>query len=107
MRGATDNPLKIVLMSATIDLGMLSGYFGGCPTMTAQGRTFPVSQIFLEDIYQLTNYRLADDSPAALRSHRDQSFSKQVGKQAGMLLPLRTNKISNDVLSASKFGHLS
>ena len=38
-----------------------------CPVITTMGRTFPVQQLFLEDVYRLTQYRLAPDSPAALR----------------------------------------
>lgn len=83
-RANTPRPLKIVLMSATIDLEMLSTYLRGCPTMSAKGRTFPVEQFFLEDAYEMTSYRLAHDSPAALRQSRDQSFRKSVQKQAGM-----------------------
>ena len=77
-------PLKVVLMSATIDLDLLSDYFGGVPAMTAEGRTFPVSQVFLEDVYAMTSYRLAEDSPAALRAHHDGSFKRQSEKQAGV-----------------------
>lgn len=82
-RAHTPMPLKIVLMSATIDLEMLSTYLRGCTTMSAKGRTFPVEQFFLEDAYEMTSYRLAHDSPAALRPFRDQSFRKSVQKQSG------------------------
>lgn len=33
----------------------------------AAGRTFPVTRMFLEDVYGMTGYRLASDAPAALR----------------------------------------
>lgn len=84
-RASTPRPLKIVLMSATIDIALLSTYLGGCPTMSAKGRTFPVEQIFLEDVYEMTQYRLSDDAPAALLPNRDQSFRKSVQKQGGAL----------------------
>jgi ATP-dependent RNA helicase DHX29 len=61
-------PLKVVLMSATADANLLSAYFGGCPILTAEGRTFPVSCVYLEDVYELTGYLLPPDSPAALRA---------------------------------------
>jgi HrpA-like RNA helicase len=85
-RSHTEHPLKIVLMSATIDLDMLSAYLRGCPTMSAQGRTFPVQQFLLEDVYEMTSYRLASDSPAALRQRRDNTFRKSVQKQGGTSL---------------------
>ncbi|KAG2438593.1 hypothetical protein HXX76_005143 [Chlamydomonas incerta] len=59
--------LKVVLMSATLDAKLFAGYFSGCPVLHAAGRTFPVSRLFLEDVYEVTGYRLASDAPAALR----------------------------------------
>ena len=34
--------LRVVVMSATLDAGPVSEYFGGCPVVTSEGRTFPV-----------------------------------------------------------------
>jgi hypothetical protein len=82
--------LKVVLMSATIDLQLLSEYFGWCPRMTAQGRTFPVKQLYLEDVYEMTGYNLEADSAAAVRTRRDRSFQKQAQKQAGARGPAAT-----------------
>ncbi|XP_044488967.1 DExH-box ATP-dependent RNA helicase DExH7, chloroplastic isoform X2 [Mangifera indica] len=59
--------LKVILMSATVDSELFSRYFGHCPVITAQGRTYPVTTYFLEDIYDSINYRLASDSPASIR----------------------------------------
>jgi len=50
--------LKVVLMSATLDAGLYSNYFGGCPVLSCSGRTFPVERLFLEDVYESTGYRL-------------------------------------------------
>ncbi|GIM09480.1 hypothetical protein Vretimale_13310, partial [Volvox reticuliferus] len=61
--------LKVVLMSATLDAKLFANYFGGCLVLQAAGRTFPVSRLFLEDVYEVTGYRLASDAPAALRRH--------------------------------------
>jgi ATP-dependent RNA helicase DHX29 len=76
-------PLKIVLMSATIDLDRLAEYFGGCPTLRAEGRTFPVQQFFLEDVYEITGYRLDADAPAAIRGDGRSSIQRQSEKQSG------------------------
>jgi ATP-dependent RNA helicase DHX29 len=69
VRRQAGHPLKIILMSATLDSAKLSEYFGSCPTLHAQGRTFPVQQLFLEDVYEWLgdSYVLASDSPAALK----------------------------------------
>ncbi|XP_051147051.1 DExH-box ATP-dependent RNA helicase DExH7, chloroplastic isoform X2 [Andrographis paniculata] len=60
--------LKVILMSATVDSHMFSRYFGNCPVVTAQGRTHPVTTLFLEDIHEKLNYRLASDSPASIHN---------------------------------------
>ncbi len=66
-RRAAGFPLKVILMSATLDSGLLTEYFGGCPVLHAPGRTFPVEQFFLEDAMEVTGYVLAPDAPSALR----------------------------------------
>lgn len=61
------HPLKVILMSATLDAELISNYFGGCPALHAAGRTFPVQQLYLEDVYKATGYVVSQDSPVALR----------------------------------------
>lgn len=51
------NPhLRLVLMSATMDLEALSNYFGGGTVMDVEGRSFEVSIYHLEDILSKTGY---------------------------------------------------
>ncbi|XAR56314.1 RNA helicase [Bertholletia excelsa] len=78
--------LKVILMSATVDSDLFSRYFGCCPVITAQGRTHPVSTLFVEDIHENINYRLASDSPAYLRDdpssrEKDGPVSNRRGKK--------------------------
>lgn len=35
-------------MSATLDSHLFAQYFGDCPVLTAEGRTFPVTHMYLE-----------------------------------------------------------
>ncbi|XP_075476318.1 DExH-box ATP-dependent RNA helicase DExH7, chloroplastic isoform X3 [Primulina tabacum] len=65
-RASSKSNLKVILMSATVDSHMFSHYFGDCPVITVQGRTHPVSTLFLEDIHENLNYHLASDSPASI-----------------------------------------
>jgi hypothetical protein len=44
--------LKVVLMSATLDADLFADYFGGAPVVSIPGRTFPVTQFFLEDVLE-------------------------------------------------------
>jgi ATP-dependent RNA helicase DHX36 len=54
--------VKVVLMSATMDTELFAGYFGhkdeegrsvGCPHLSVPGRTFPVKELYLEDIKEM------------------------------------------------------
>ena len=56
--------VKVVLMSATMNTELFSGYFGrkdedgnfiGCPHLSVPGRTFPVKEFYLEDIKEMLN----------------------------------------------------
>ncbi|XP_050477291.1 putative ATP-dependent RNA helicase DHX57 [Bombus huntii] len=59
--------LKIILMSATLRSEIFSTYFKGAPILCIPGRTFPVEQIFVEDVYEKTNYVLTEHSRATRR----------------------------------------
>lgn len=50
----------------------IADYMGGCPVIRVPGRTFPVTPYFLEDVVELTRYRLDphSDSPYVARSKR-------------------------------------
>ncbi|CAG9464869.1 unnamed protein product [Pedinophyceae sp. YPF-701] len=73
-RREAGHPLKLILMSATVDAQLFSGYFGGCPVLQSEGRTHPVEVKYLEDVYEATGYRLQEDSPAAIRADRSGSL---------------------------------
>ncbi|KAJ1825599.1 helicase, partial [Coemansia sp. RSA 2703] len=42
--------LHVVLMSATAQSGLFAAYFGGAPAVDIPGRTFPVQDVFIEDL---------------------------------------------------------
>ncbi|XP_078384818.1 ATP-dependent RNA helicase A protein-like [Oculina patagonica] len=48
--------LRVVLMSATIDTQMFTEYFGNCPIVEIEGRSFPVQEYYLEDVIQMLNF---------------------------------------------------
>ncbi|WFC93979.1 RNA helicase [Malassezia brasiliensis] len=58
--------LKVVLMSATLDAGRISDYFGGCPMLQVPGRTFPVDEYYLEDVVEMCEYKPEPNSPYVL-----------------------------------------
>ncbi|OAE31756.1 hypothetical protein AXG93_4874s1190 [Marchantia polymorpha subsp. ruderalis] len=74
-RKAGGSPLKLILMSATLDSDLFSQYFGDCPVIKAKGRTFPVTTHYLEDVHDELEYSLSTDSPAAM--HNDYKANKK------------------------------
>ena len=91
-------PLKVVLMSATMNEQMFADYFAGkgrkvggggkgagagvgveCPIIRIPGRTFPVDDFYLEDVLKMTEYDPMRD-PSEQRSCRQ---ALQRAKDAG------------------------
>ena len=54
--------LRIILMSATIDTTLFSNYFNNCPIIEVPGRAYPVTEYYLEDCIQMTNFMPPPDS---------------------------------------------
>lgn len=50
--------LRLILMSATINADLFSKYFGNAPTVHIPGLTFPVTDLFLEDVLEKTRYKM-------------------------------------------------
>lgn len=63
---------RVILMSATVDAEKIAAYMGDCPVITVPGRTFPVTAHYLEEIVEMTRYRLepTTDSPYVSRRMR-------------------------------------
>ncbi|KAM0891598.1 hypothetical protein ACQ4PT_026306 [Festuca glaucescens] len=53
--------LRLVLMSATINADLFSKYFGEAPIMHIPGFTYPVAEMFLEDILEKTSYKIKSE----------------------------------------------
>lgn len=73
---------QVILMSATLDSNLLAHYFGDCQTLAAGGRTHPVQQFFLEDIYDFTGYRLDAEGPASLKHTPGSALQNKALKKA-------------------------
>ncbi|XP_059308762.1 DExH-box ATP-dependent RNA helicase DExH5, mitochondrial isoform X1 [Lycium ferocissimum] len=54
--------LRLILMSATLDAELFSSYFDGAPLVHIPGFTHPVRTHFLEDILEMSGYRLTPDN---------------------------------------------
>lgn len=53
---AAYSELRVVLMSATVDVSLFCEYFGNCNVVEVYGRVYPVQDYFLEDCIQMTNF---------------------------------------------------
>ncbi|CAF4752164.1 unnamed protein product [Pieris macdunnoughi] len=65
--------LKLILMSATLDAEALSTYFDNCPVVFIEGLTYPVTDVYLEDILKLTHYQIQKE---VLKKHKKQKWKK-------------------------------
>lgn len=49
--------LRVILMSATIDVTLFTQYFNNCPVVYIEGRTYPVQTYFLEDAVEMLGFQ--------------------------------------------------
>ncbi|EZA52393.1 Putative ATP-dependent RNA helicase DHX57 [Ooceraea biroi] len=71
--------LKVILMSATIKADTFSSYFGNAPVIHIPGKTFPVQQIFLEDLFEKTEFAFTRDS-RFIDKYRYKKVDEQLNK---------------------------
>ncbi|XP_023527583.1 DExH-box ATP-dependent RNA helicase DExH1 isoform X1 [Cucurbita pepo subsp. pepo] len=53
--------LRLILMSATINADLFSKYFANAPTLHIPGKTFSVTEFFLEDVLEKTRYNIKSE----------------------------------------------
>lgn len=59
--------LKLILMSATFDKDIFASYFDGCATVDIPGRAHAVKEFRLEDVLELTRYKIQEGSDCAVK----------------------------------------
>jgi ATP-dependent RNA helicase DHX57 len=100
--------LKVVLMSATIDATTISSYFDNCPILEVPGRTFPVTDHYLEDVLAETGYIPENTSgikTGSIKKNEDESTSdaddwSSIFQRVGSLNLGQKNKIIHAEKSA-------
>ncbi|CAG5083323.1 Oidioi.mRNA.OKI2018_I69.PAR.g10347.t1.cds [Oikopleura dioica] len=87
--------VRIILMSATIDTSAFSEYFGGAPVVEVSGRTFPVTQYFLEDIVQMLNYspevKIMNSKQRKRKKRNDEQNEENAEDQDALIQQDKTN----------------
>jgi ATP-dependent RNA helicase DHX57 len=81
--------IKIVLMSATLNQALFSGYFGGAPVIEIPGFTHPVQDFFLENI-------LATIHHSQTQEHSEDTLTK--AEWAQWQLPLLKQGFSEQIV---------
>lgn len=92
--------LKLILMSATLDAELFSSYFGGAPVVHIPGFTYPVRTHFLEDILEMTGYRL---TPYNQIDDYGPDRSWKMNKQAFRKRKSQIASVVEDALGAADF----
>lgn len=54
--------LRLILMSATLNADLFAKYYGNAPKIHIPGLTFPVSELYLEDVLEKTRYVIRAES---------------------------------------------
>ncbi|KAL7204806.1 hypothetical protein ACSBR2_017839 [Camellia fascicularis] len=97
--------LRLILMSATLNAELFSNYFGEAPTIHIPGFTYPVKAHFLEDVLEMTGYKLTSFNQI------DDYGQEKMWKTQRQLVPRkRKNQITalvEDALSKSNFENYS
>lgn len=92
--------LRLILMSATLDAELFSSYFGGAPMVHIPGFTHPVRTHFLENILEMTGYRL---TPYNQIDDYGQDKVWKLNKQAPRKRKSQITSAVEDVLRAADF----
>ena len=82
--------LKLVLMSATLSASSFAEYFAlpnapTVPTISIPGFTFPVTDLFLEDIIQMTGWRPQQAVEASAPAELGEKYSAQTAQAVGAM----------------------
>ncbi|KAL9324999.1 hypothetical protein ACSQ67_005644 [Phaseolus vulgaris] len=96
--------LKLILMSATLDAELFSSYFNSVSTMKIPGFTYPVRTHFLEDILEMSGYRLTPENQF------DDYGQERIWKMDKQVPRKRKSQLSSsveDVLRAADFNYYS
>ncbi|EXB30259.1 putative ATP-dependent RNA helicase DHX36 [Morus notabilis] len=98
--------LRVILMSATLNAELFSSYFVGAPTIHIRGFTHPVKVHFLEDILEMTGYRLTPQNQ--IDDYGEENMRRK--RKKGMSLGKRKSWIASsveDTLKAADFNEYS
>ncbi|XP_065162566.1 dosage compensation regulator isoform X2 [Atheta coriaria] len=98
--------LRVILMSATIDISLFTKYFNNCPVVDIDGRSFAVDAFFLEDVIEQTGFvqptinprkRKAIDGEDSVPDEPDEDMNKTAARSLSSSYSQRTRNIIQDM----------
>ncbi|CRL06068.1 CLUMA_CG018896, isoform A [Clunio marinus] len=104
--------LKIILMSATLNAEKFSQYFNDCPIVHIEGFTFPVEELYLEDVLEETEFDnfkpMTKNEPVWVRTKNkknrneaEEKFNLIVGNYASSLRGKYSSKTIENLLNSN------
>ncbi|KAJ9564852.1 hypothetical protein OSB04_000818 [Centaurea solstitialis] len=97
--------LRLILMSATLNAELFSNYFEGAPMIHIPGFTHPVRAHFLEDILEITGYKL--NSFNQVDDYGQEKLWKTQRQQTPRKRKNQITALVEDALSQSSFENYS
>ncbi|KAK3882695.1 hypothetical protein Pcinc_012942 [Petrolisthes cinctipes] len=95
--------LKLLLMSAALDVNLYAKYFNSCPVIDIPGRCYPVKEYYLEDVLKFTNYQTPEMAKAARELEQRHSGQQTATAWTQQI----SQQIMNNVSSSGGTGGLS
>lgn len=87
--------MKIVLMSATVDVSAFKNFFPNMGTCHIEGRTFPITDYFLEDILDILDFKIKIEK---YQDDSDDEFNQDQVKPSADSKFFRTGQINYDLV---------
>ncbi len=96
--------LKIVMMSATVDLSVFQNFFKGLSSAHIKGRTFPIEDFYLDDVLQKTDFQI-EMNDEWISPRADSKFF-QTGNVNYDLITSLVSEIHEDLIDESNDGSI-
>lgn len=94
-------------MSATMNANLFMSYFGDTPVLEIPGRTFPVEQYFLEDIMDITNFILEENTQYTRKvKGSGGELTEEFEKQLSICSAFSNQEMPKDVIKDDKLSIL-
>ncbi|CAH1795870.1 unnamed protein product [Owenia fusiformis] len=88
--------LKVILMSAALNIDLFSAYFDNCPVINVPGKVFHVEEYFLEDLLKMTNYTNKEMEKYRQEIGQVEKQQQELNDWCNKAVPTHSNKHEED-----------